>query len=217
MALCQASAKQSQTTGDPPIRVSMEVMASNVLQAQEPEYPEEARVQKVQGDVVLEVNTDVRGHVDLVRVVTGHPMLRLAALHAVNQWRYRPYMLNGEPVAVQFPVIVKFRIPGIPYQEEPRSSSEPYKTSSGVMQGLLQKRVDPHYPEEAKLQHIMGDVVLSAVIDKEGKIQHLKVVSGDPILAKAAMDAVQQWRYRPYELEGKPVDVQTTINVRFHM
>jgi protein TonB len=55
------------------------------------------------------------------------------------------------------------------------------------------------------------------VIDKEGKIQHLQVVSGDPILAKAAIDAVQQWRYRPYQLEGKPVDVETTITVRFHM
>jgi TonB family protein len=192
-------------------------MANNVLEAQPPEYPKEARAKQVQGDVVLDVTTDIQGHVDLVRVVTGHSLLRDAALHAVNKWRYRPYMLNGEPVSVQFLVVVKFRIPGAPYEEEPRSASDPHKAASGVMQGLLEKKVDPNYPEEAKLQHITGDVILSAVIDKEGKIQHLQVVSGDPILAKAAIDAVQQWRYRPYQLEGKPVDVETTITVRFHM
>ncbi len=58
------------------------------------------------------------------------------------------------------------------------------------MEGLLRKRVDPHYPAKAKAEHIQGDVILSAVIDKEGNIKSLKVASGDPVLAGAVLEAV---------------------------
>jgi protein TonB len=58
-------------------------------------------------------------------------------------------------------------------------------------------------------------VVLQAVIGKDGTIQNLRVVSGHPMLAQAALDAVKQWRYKPYYLNGEPVDVDTTINVNF--
>ncbi len=79
------------------------------------------------------------------------------------------------------------------------------------------KSVDPKYPELAKVAHIQGDVVLSAVIDKKGRVKRLQVVSGHPVLAKSAMDAVKQWRYRPYKVGNKKVEVATQITVKYHM
>jgi TonB family protein len=75
----------------------------------------------------------------------------------------------------------------------------------------------PKYPKIAQAAQIQGDVVLNAIIDKKGRIKHLHVVSGPPVLAKAAMDAVKQWRYKPYKTSKKKVGVATVITVRFHM
>jgi protein TonB len=67
----------------------------------------------------------------------------------------------------------------------------------------------------AKAARIQGDVVLKAIIDREGNIQDLQLMSGHPMLAPAAIEAVKQWRYRPYLLNGQPVEVETTITVIF--
>ncbi|HEV2962918.1 MAG TPA: TonB family protein [Candidatus Angelobacter sp.] len=99
----------------------------------------------------------------------------------------------------------------------PKAPTGPKKVSSGVMEGNLIKRIDPPYPNMAKIAHIQGDVVLQATISKQGTIENLRGVSGHPILIQAAMEAVRQWRYRPYELNSEPVEVETTVTVRFHM
>jgi protein TonB len=89
--------------------------------------------------------------------------------------------------------------------------------SQGVSQGLLIKRVQPVYPQNGLAMHLQGAVLLSAMIDKEGKIVNLKVLKGDAVLARAAMDAVRQWRYKPYYLDGVPVDIETQITVNFRL
>jgi periplasmic protein TonB len=86
---------------------------------------------------------------------------------------------------------------------------------SRMMEGNLIHRVQPVYPTAAKLAHIQGSVVLRAVISKDGAIENLAVVSGQPMLVKAAMDAVSQWRYRPYMLNGDPFEVETQVTVNF--
>lgn len=91
------------------------------------------------------------------------------------------------------------------------------RVSSGVAEGLLVNKVEPPYPQMAKIAHVQGDVVLQALISKQGTIENLRAVSGHPILIQAAMDAVKQWKYRPYMLNGEAVEVETTITVRFHM
>jgi TonB family protein len=73
--------------------------------------------------------------------------------------------------------------------------------------------VQPKYPEEAKQNHITGTVVLHAVIALDGRVQELQFVSGPPELVRSAMDAVRQWRYKPTKLQGKPVEVDTTVSV----
>src|SRR5271154_3748691 len=89
------------------------------------------------------------------------------------------------------------------------------RVSQGVSQGLLVRRVQPNYPPLARQARISGTVVLHAVISKDGSIENLTLVSGHPMLAPAAIDAVKQWKYRPYLLNGEPVEVDTEVLVNF--
>jgi len=77
------------------------------------------------------------------------------------------------------------------------------------------RSVAPTYPETAKRQKIQGDVVLQAVVEVDGTVRDLTLVSGDPVLAGAARQAITQWRYSPYLLNGKPVSMRTSITIRF--
>jgi protein TonB len=89
------------------------------------------------------------------------------------------------------------------------------RVSQGVSQGLLIHKVQPQYPPLARQARIQGVVVLEALIGKDGTITNLHVVSGHPMLTNAALEAVKEWRYKPYYLNGEPVEVSTTINVNF--
>jgi len=91
------------------------------------------------------------------------------------------------------------------------------RVSQGVSQGLLVHKVTPQYPPLAKQARIQGVVVLQALIGKDGSIQNLHVVSGHPMLTNAALEAVKEWKYKPYFLNGEPVEVETTINVNFSL
>ncbi len=89
------------------------------------------------------------------------------------------------------------------------------RVSAGVTQGLLVKRVQPNYPPLARQARIQGTVVLQAQISKTGDIENLQLISGHPMLAPAAIEAVKQWKYRPYLLNGEPVEVETQVQVNF--
>ena len=97
----------------------------------------------------------------------------------------------------------------------PKVAVQRIRISSGVTQGLKIRNVDPVYPPIAKAARAQGVVILQAIIGKDGSIQNLHVVSGSPLLTQSALDAVKQWRYRPYILNGDPVEVETTVEVRF--
>jgi protein TonB len=75
--------------------------------------------------------------------------------------------------------------------------------------------VNPVYPPIARQTRVQGVIVMEAIISKEGSIESLRVLSGNPLLFQAAIDAVKQWKYRPATLNGEPVDVITTITVTF--
>lgn len=89
------------------------------------------------------------------------------------------------------------------------------RVSEKVSQLLLSQKVSPQYPHEARKEHIQGPVVLKAEVDTSGNVQDLAVVSGHPLLAPAAIDAVKQWKYKPYLLNGQPVNVETQVTVSF--
>jgi periplasmic protein TonB len=89
------------------------------------------------------------------------------------------------------------------------------KVGGQVQEAKIIARPNPIYPALARQARIQGKVQLHAIIDKEGRVSQLEVVSGHPLLVKAALDAVQNWRYQPTILNGEPVEVDTTIDVNF--
>ncbi len=99
----------------------------------------------------------------------------------------------------------------------PTLRSQPERTfrTSIMLEGSLIRRVQPVYPPLARSARVQGPVVLAAVINKSGTIDNLRALSGHPMLVPAAVDAVSQWRYRPYILNGEPVEVETRITVNF--
>jgi protein TonB len=113
---------------------------------------------------------------------------------------------NFLPEAVGItPVVVS--PPPVPVARPPRVSR--------MMEGNLLHNVQPAYPPLARSVRIQGPVVLRAIISKAGTIENLQVLSGHPLLVQAAIDAVKQWRYRPYSLNGEPVEVETQVTVNF--
>ncbi len=88
----------------------------------------------------------------------------------------------------------------------------PIKVSKGVMEGALIQKIIPTYPRMAMMTGTQGAVILQAIISRA---ENLQVISGSPFLSRAAIEAVRQWRYRPYELNGQPVEVETQIVVNF--
>lgn len=98
-----------------------------------------------------------------------------------------------------------------------KSDNKIVNISAGVATGLLLQKATPVYPAIAKSAHVQGTVVLTATISKSGMIENLLVVSGSPMLRQAALDAVKNWRYKPYLLNNQPVDVATTVSVIFSL
>ncbi len=91
----------------------------------------------------------------------------------------------------------------------------PKRITSQLSEGQLVNRVEPVYPHIAAISGIQGQVKLHAIIGRDGRIQSLNVISGHPLLAHAALEAVEQWRYRPYVLNGEAVEVETLITINF--
>ena len=106
--------------------------------------------------------------------------------------------------------------------EHPLVPAHPTSTArapivSRMMEGNLIYKVQPIYPALARSARVQGAVVLRAIISRNGTIENLQVASGHPLLVTAAVDAVRQWRYRPYLLNGEPVEVETQVTVNFNL
>jgi periplasmic protein TonB len=101
----------------------------------------------------------------------------------------------------------------------PPKAATPARIKQGgqVTAAAIITQTRPVYPALARQARIQGNVVLHAIIDKEGKVAQLEVMSGHPLLVQSALDAVKQWRYKPTQLNGDPVEVDTTITVTFTM
>jgi len=99
----------------------------------------------------------------------------------------------------------------------PKIAGQKIRVSSGVAQAQLVQQVAPKYPPQARQARIQGTVVLQAVIGKDGRVQSVQVMSGPSMLTKAAADAVKQWRYKPFSLDGQPVEADAQINVNFKL
>jgi len=101
--------------------------------------------------------------------------------------------------------------------QDSSSPQKPIRVSGAVMAGQIISKVNPEYPPEAKEQGLSGAVVLHAIIGTDGAVKDLEVISGAKELQNSALDAVRQWVYKPYLLNGNPVEVDTTITVTYSL
>lgn len=91
------------------------------------------------------------------------------------------------------------------------------RVSPQVAAKLLKKRVPAEYPQDAKDKQIEGSVILKVIVDKQGNVSDAELLSGEPALAPAAIEAVKQWKYRPFVLNGDPVTMETQVTVNFSL
>jgi TonB family protein len=235
----------------------------------EAEYPTNALADHLGGPAFLSIVINRQGKVIEAapvsfdewppnRALSEDPRLREAAVKAVKQWEYRPYLLNGQPVEVETQVAVNFKtrystedsssggviggggvigvpggvgsVPGgfsgggviggiIGSGAPPPKVAVPrrQKVSSEAMEANLLKHEDPVYPPLARVAKIQGEVRLQARISKTGAVENLRGISGHPILIQPAMDAVRQWKYKPFLLDGEPIEAEGEIIVVFKM
>ncbi len=158
------------------------------------------------------------------KIVQGPTIFRDAAIKAVKKHNYKKEM-NAWPFQEQITVEVKFPRDNAVSPEIRQvmccgvSSCIPapsrVRVSQAFMANRLLSRADPVYPPESQIEHIAGSVVVRIVIDKSGRRSNADYVSGRPDLAPAAIEAVKQWKYQPYLLNGGAIEVETTVEISF--
>jgi TonB family protein len=176
-------------------------------------YPEIARQAAVEGVVIVEARTDVDGRVKDVRVLRSVPLLNQAAIDAVRQWVYEPMVIDGTPREVVFTVTVRF---ALDEKGEKAVKKEPAEVGETVEPQVI-KKVNPVYPEVARKAGIQGTVLLEATTDEKGDVVKVRVLKSIPELDQAAIDALKQWKYEPYIIDGKPVGITFTVTIRFNL
>ncbi len=194
------------------VEVGSNAQALQLISKVDPVYPPLAKQAQIQGTVVLSTLIGKDGRVQNLKVVSGHPLLVQAALDAVRNWAYQPTLLNGEPVEVKTSIQVNFAL-----SSDNATTANRLEVSGNAQAAKLITQVAPEYPAAAKQGGIEGTVVLEAIVGKDGTVQDVKAVSGPPVLAQAALDAVKNWVYQPTLLNGEPVEVKTTIQVNFKL
>jgi TonB family protein len=233
MLLAVAACAQSPApnTDSAPVRVTENVHVKKMVDTP---YPLRAQQEQIQGRVVLDVTVAADGNVQGTSVISGEEVLASAFEDAVKKWQFEPHMVEGKAVPFVTSVGMNFALHG-KVTDKPQSPPSPnsaastqtasaaapttpptrVRVSSGVASGNLIHKVQPVYPIAAAANHVDGNVILHVVIGKDGIINQLDVVSGPDELIQAAKGAVEQWRYKPYSLNGQPVEVDTKIQINF--
>jgi TonB family protein len=165
------------------------------------------------------VDTKFRGYFIGATLIAGSPEeleKSAGSLRGISfqEDRQNPKCVAGEDNATAPAGVISGIISAGPVHLQPGSR---IRVSQGVMRALLITKVQPKYPDLARVARIQGTVVLKAWIDTNGDIEDLALLSGHPMLVAAATDAVKQWKYKPYILNGQPAKVETSISVDFQL
>lgn len=200
------------------VRAVGEIKPPRLIKKVDPVYPEEARKERVDGVVIVEATTDIKGNVARVKVLRSKDLLlNQASIDAIRQWKYEPMIIEGKPRGVIFTVTVRFKL-------EDRKTEEFEKGAVKAGEGeeikppKLLKKVDPIYPEEAKKAMVQGVVLLKVRVNEEGFVERILVLKSESsLLNEAAIDAVKQWKYEPLYLKGKPTLVVFDVTVWFRL
>jgi TonB family protein len=199
-----------------------------LVNAVEPLYPLDAVKQKLQGTVMLKAVVSESGEIEDLSVVSGDPMLVEAATFAVRKWKFKPFVKGGQavrvPISIPFDFIIvddKNSDKKTP-DETTRTTADPTAIKiiwipAEASQHWIKQKKEPSYPAIAKTLHVQGVVFLAVVVGKLGEVRQISILSGDPLLVDTCVDAIKQWRYQPYELNGQPVEIQTEVEVHFSL
>ncbi len=188
----------------------------------QPAYPQMAEGQAMQRRVTVRLQVAESGEVEAVEVVSGDALLAEAVVAACREWQFKAFIKDGLPIKIATRVTYEFlpadkSVKLVQTAPTAANTAAPLRVLQAAAELQLARKVTPQYPPIARDGRIMGDVVLRAVISKEGVITDLRLITGHPMLAPAAIKAVRQWQYKPYLLNGEPVEVETLITVRFQL
>jgi TonB family protein len=210
-----------------PQRVSAGVAGGNLMYRVDPVYPDIAKKAHVQGVVVLRAVIAKDGTVKDLQYISGAPMLVVSAIEAVQQWKYKPYMLNGELTEVETTITVNYSFEGTASlteqdhgwaqaEQEYRDLFSAKQVGNGVSAPVLTHQVPPEYTPEARQAKTEGIVLLSLIVDANGVPRIVHVVRGvGNGLDEKAVEAVKQYKFNPGMEDGKPVAVAMNVEVNF--
>ena len=226
-----------------PQRVEVEKRVSHgfLLTRVDPVYPPMARQARIHGIVLLRAVINKEGSIEELTLVSGHPLLVQAAIDAVKQWKYKPYLLNSEPVEVGTEIQVNFTLspseppafanaaPAAPMDGVVGPSPRPeegvnpdgklYHRGEGASNPRIIAQVNPEFSEKARQAKFQGRCVLSIIIEQDGTPSNIRVVSKLGMgLDEKAIEAVKQWRFQPAMKDGHPVRYgPTEVDFDFHL
>ena len=187
---------------------------------------------KTTGLLSMYVSVDRQGRVrEAYPLNSDNAGLQDAARDQLLKWKLKPMAAKGVPVQAEAPLTFRFETTLAINAAQPTGQANSasatasgavpplaVRVSPGVLQGFLVDDPTPVYPPEARQNHIQGKVVLALTIDKAGTAKDIRVLtSPDQTLTDSAIAAVSRWRYRPYQLNGSPVDVQSTVEINFKL
>jgi TonB family protein len=215
---------------DRTIRVSSGVMAGQAVSQPQPVYPAEVKAAHIQGTVTLRAVISKDGSVERLTVVSGPKELMRSAIDAVSQWKYKPYLLNGQPVEVETTVNVNYTLPDASPSPNPSPSpdaspnpspspqSNAAPAGSGKSMPELVYKMEPKYTAKARKAKVQGIVLVAMVVNAQGVPADVKVIKSlDPKLDENAIKAAKAYRFKPAVENGKPVAKPIKVEVNYQI
>ncbi len=202
------------------VRYKGNAVTSKAINLVKPDYPPAAKGVRAGGAVNVKVTIDEDGNVVSAEAISGHPLLRAAAVNAALLSKFSPTVLSGEVVKVDSIIVYNFIAPAI---EDSSSGDAPDENSAnnkkilsgGVVNGKAISLPKPAYPREARNERASGAVSVQVVIDEEGNVMSAKAVSGHELLREASEQAARGAKFSPTLLEGIAVKVSGVIVYNF--
>lgn len=218
----------AQQVATPPVTRRPVLSGGRLLLKVQPVYPVAARNLGIEGNIVLHAIIGKDGHIAHLDPVSGPELLSSVAMDSVKQWIYKPFLLDGEARMVDTAITIRFRRDGetsvLAAATEPPAKSpttpayslpapEPGRAriSSAVMNARVTRRVEPVYPSSGAPSTA---VVLRVFIGKDGRVSEVSRVAGPELLATPAIEAVRQWEFQPYLINGELAEVETVMTLR---
>ena len=176
--------------------------------------------------IKLRITISESGDVETAKVIKDTAMdhgadeLYASALEAIRQWKFEPYAKKGRTKKFSAVIFLRF----VPSDRVSRDGSEHklpgvagqmIEVTDAEAMSTLTRLVVPTYPKEAAATRLQGTAVVGVTIGKNGEVVDVKPISAHPIIARAAVDAIRQWRFEPYKLNGEPIDVFAKVAVLF--